>query len=97
MSSALRICFPDISNKEGSISCFGSRCDSRILLPRKSAVWGRLNRNGVVLVILQKITMLRKSVVDELSGSSRKMRHIGKTAMIVRTTKPADGRDKSPA
>lgn len=84
----------------GSISCFGSRYTSLDLLPKKSAFVGLRNWRGES-VGLQKITMLVKSPVlssDRDGGwPSRNILQFGNTDLIVRTTRPADGRVKSPA
>lgn len=89
---------------ERSISCCGSRNALRAPLPRKSASLGLRKVMRAFGVFLQKRTMLVKSgprvflAAEAVAGSSsRKMRHEGKTAKMVRRIWDAAGRVRSPA
>lgn len=93
-SLAINIGLPRCSisaNREASSSCFGVKNVSRALLPRKSCDTGSRKLNGVALLFLQKTTMLVKSccICGVAGASSRKIRHVGKTAWMVRTARPA--------
>ena len=91
------------SNRCMSTSSFGTKKVSRAPLPNRSLSVGSLNVSFSSGLLVQKITMFVKSrfsvwrVSAEGTSDSRKMRQVGKTALMVLMMIRAGGSRKSPA